>query len=148
MAYRVNRELKAHMDINTTADSELKQRKQKKRKSSFLLTASFFRLETTPLHSEALGDGTHHSRLSLWSWTANQLALVDGSPWQRKNHLGGWGGFVKLEKNPKDFKYFCSGYYGIWALAGRVERHGVGFGVGRGDLLLLWALRKSCLLLG
>lgn len=64
MAYRVNRELKSHMDINYQSRLGI-ETKTKKKKSSFLLTASFFRLETTPLHYEALGDGRHHSRLSL-----------------------------------------------------------------------------------
>lgn len=48
--------------VTTRADSHFKQREKK---SSFLMTASHFQLETTPLHSDAQGDGTHHSRLSL-----------------------------------------------------------------------------------
>lgn len=36
------------------------------------------------------------------------FALVVGSPSERTNHLGGWDGFLKLEKS-MDFCYFSSG---------------------------------------
>lgn len=75
-----------------------KKKKKKKRNPAFLLTVFLFQLETTPLHCDALGDGTHHSRLSL-GWDGACLikmgqptvALVVGPPSERTNHLGGRG---------------------------------------------------------
>lgn len=82
-----------------------KKKKRKKRNPAFLLTVFLFQLETTPLHCDALGDGAHHSRLSLgWDGAClikmgqPTIALVVGPPLRKDKPLG-WEGFSKLEKS-------------------------------------------------
>lgn len=89
-----------------------------KRNPAFLLTVSFFRLETTPLRCDALGDGTHHSRLPVWrdgtcfmKWVSPPLPGLFIPP--QKGQTTSVGVNLKLEKkNPNDFWHFSSGNCG------------------------------------
>lgn len=74
-----------------------------KRNPAFLLTVSFFRLETTPLRCDALGDGTHHSRLPVWrdgtcfmKWVSPPLPGLFIPP--QKGQTTSVGVNLKLEK--------------------------------------------------
>lgn len=78
---------------------------KQKKKSSFFYGLSPCR-RAHPFVVDALGDGTHHSRLPVWrdvtcllKWASTPLPWFVCSPSERTNHLSGWEGILKLEKN-------------------------------------------------
>lgn len=152
----VQRELKSHTHGHKY-QSRLRIKTNQQTKN--LINPALYWLETAPLHSDALGDGTHHSRLLFgrdgtyfMRWASSPFCLGCWFPLRKDKPLGRVGRVLKTgkRKRKKINGFLTFLFRRLWNIrlicVGGWDSMDQDLGLGS-EMWFLLALRKGCLLL-